>query len=109
LNPKSEENEKTYRMCPNFSEGRGRRVIKQITDEIDMRHQKGEHPRFGTTDTCPLVPVANITMEETVEHEGTGWFIEEYGAAQISMNLTNISITPVHITFDEVSKKTTAQ
>ncbi len=36
-----------------------------------------------------------------------GWFIEEYGVAQISMNLTNINITPVHIAFDEVSKKAT--
>lgn len=34
-----------------------------------------------------------------------GWFIEEYGVAQISMNLTNINITPVHIAFDEVCKK----
>jgi len=34
-----------------------------------------------------------------------GWFIEEYGIAQISMNLTNIGITPVHIAFDEVCKK----
>jgi len=34
-----------------------------------------------------------------------GWFIEEYGVAQISMNLTNISITPVHVAFDEVSEK----
>jgi glutamate formiminotransferase/formiminotetrahydrofolate cyclodeaminase len=34
-----------------------------------------------------------------------GWFIEEYGVAQISMNLTNINITPVHIAFDEVCNK----
>jgi glutamate formiminotransferase / formiminotetrahydrofolate cyclodeaminase len=34
-----------------------------------------------------------------------GWFIEEYGIAQISMNLTNIRVTPVHIAFDEVCKK----
>jgi glutamate formiminotransferase / formiminotetrahydrofolate cyclodeaminase len=34
-----------------------------------------------------------------------GWFIEEYGVAQISMNLTNISITPVHVAFDEVCRK----
>jgi glutamate formiminotransferase / formiminotetrahydrofolate cyclodeaminase len=34
-----------------------------------------------------------------------GWYIEEYGFAQISMNLTNISVTPVHIAFDEVCKK----
>jgi glutamate formiminotransferase/formiminotetrahydrofolate cyclodeaminase len=34
-----------------------------------------------------------------------GWYIEEYGIAQISMNLTNIRITPLHIAFDEVCKK----
>ncbi len=34
-----------------------------------------------------------------------GWFIEEYGIAQISMNVTNISVTPVHIAFDEVCRK----
>jgi glutamate formiminotransferase / formiminotetrahydrofolate cyclodeaminase len=34
-----------------------------------------------------------------------GWYIKEYGIAQISMNLTNISITPVHLAFDEVCRK----
>ena len=38
-----------------------------------------------------------------------GWFIEEYGIAQISMNLTNISITPLHIAFDEVWRKAEAR
>lgn len=38
-----------------------------------------------------------------------GWFIEEYGIAQISMNLTNINKTPVHIAFDEVCKKADAR
>ena len=38
-----------------------------------------------------------------------GWYIEEYGIAQISMNLTNISITPVHIAFDEVCLKAEAR
>ena len=37
--------------------------------------------------------------------KAVGWFIEEYGVAQISMNLTNIKVTPVHIAFDEVCKK----
>jgi glutamate formiminotransferase/formiminotetrahydrofolate cyclodeaminase len=35
---------------------------------IDMRHHAGAHPRFGALDVCPLVPVAGITMEETVEY-----------------------------------------
>lgn len=34
-----------------------------------------------------------------------GWYIEEYGVAQISMNLTNISVTPVHVAYDEVFRK----
>jgi glutamate formiminotransferase/formiminotetrahydrofolate cyclodeaminase len=34
-----------------------------------------------------------------------GWFIEEYGIAQISMNLTNIRVTPLHIAFDEVCER----
>ena len=33
-----------------------------------------------------------------------GWFIEEYGIAQVSMNLTNIHITPTHVAFDECVK-----
>lgn len=36
--------------------------------------------------------------------KGIGWFIEEYGIAQVSMNLTDISITPLHIAFDEVCR-----
>jgi glutamate formiminotransferase/formiminotetrahydrofolate cyclodeaminase len=34
-----------------------------------------------------------------------GWYIKEYGMAQISMNLTDITVTPVHVAFDEVCKK----
>jgi len=36
--------------------------------------------------------------------KGIGWYIEEYGIAQLSLNLTNISITPMHIAFDESCK-----
>jgi glutamate formiminotransferase/formiminotetrahydrofolate cyclodeaminase len=104
---------KIIECVPNFSEGRDKNIIKQITNEIekidgvklldvdpghatnrtvvtmvgtpdevleaafqavkkaqeliDMRHHSGAHPRFGATDVCPLIPVSNITMEETVE------------------------------------------
>lgn len=44
------------------------RAIRKAAEVIDMRKHKGAHPRFGATDVCPLVPVANITMEETVEY-----------------------------------------
>ena len=203
-------------------------AIKKAGELIDMSKHKGEHPRMGATDVCPLIPVANITMEETAvyaqqlakrigelqlpvylyeaaqpkkersnlsviragEYEGffkkikqpewkpdfgpaefdakrgatvigardflvayninlnttstrranaiafdvreagrnieadgkkinqpgtlksvkaIGWFIEEYGVAQISMNLTNINITPVHVAFDEVCNKANAR
>lgn len=33
--------------------------------------------------------------------KGIGWYIEEYGIAQLSLNLTNIRTTPVHVAFDE--------
>ena len=42
--------------------------VKKAKELIDMRKQKGTHPRMGATDVCPLVPVSNITMEETVEY-----------------------------------------
>lgn len=217
------------------------RAIARATELIDMSQHTGEHPRFGATDVCPLVPVSGVTMEETVdyarelgrrlgeelglsiycyenaatvperhnladvrhgEYEGLaarledpdwkpdfgpatfnphsgatavgargflvaynvnlnttstrranaiafdvrergrpkrigdpltgeiqrddqgeqvwipgslekvkaiGWFIEEYRVAQISMNLTDIKVTPVHIAFDEVSNRAQAR
>ena len=44
------------------------RAVKKAAELIDMTKHKGAHPRFGATDVCPLVPVSNITMEETVEY-----------------------------------------
>ncbi len=202
-------------------------LIKKASELIDMRNHQGEHPRFGATDVCPLVPISGITMEETVKYahklakrvgeelaipvycyenaakeekrknlancrsgeyeglkeklndaawkpdfgsaifneqvqksgataisardfliaynvnlnststrranaiafdireagrlvkengvekrtpgklkavKGIGWFIDEYGIAQISYNLTNISITSMHVAFDETCK-----
>lgn len=43
-------------------------LIAKCQELIDMRGHHGDHPRFGATDVCPLVPVANITMEETAEY-----------------------------------------
>ena len=211
-------------------------AIKVASEKIDMIKHKGEHPRFGATDVCPLIPVSNITFDELIpyaeklakrvsdnldipvylyeyaakeekrknlanvrsgEYEGLeekiskkgwkpdfgknfnkksgataigvrdfliayninlntkstrlanaiafdvrekgrikrkghpvigeivydkngnpenipgslkhvkaiGWYIDEFGIAQISMNLTNITETPIHTVFDEVSKK----
>jgi len=50
-----------------------------------------------------------ISVPGTLKNvKAIGWYIEEYGIAQISMNLTNISVTPVHIAFDEVCRKADA-
>jgi glutamate formiminotransferase/formiminotetrahydrofolate cyclodeaminase len=43
------------------------RAIKKAAQVIDMSKHKGEHPRMGATDVCPLIPIANITMEETAK------------------------------------------
>lgn len=43
-------------------------AIKKASEVIDMSTHKGEHPRMGATDVCPLIPIANITMVETVEY-----------------------------------------
>jgi len=43
------------------------RAIKTASELIDMSKHSGEHPRMGATDVCPLVPIAGISMEETVE------------------------------------------
>lgn len=40
-------------------------AIRKAAQLIDMSRHKGEHPRMGATDVCPLVPVAGISMEET--------------------------------------------
>lgn len=214
------------------------RVIKKAAELIDMSKHKGEHPRMGATDVCPLVPVSGITMEETIQFaeklakrvgeelnipaylyeyaakedyrrnladirngeyegiadritqdkwkpdygpakfnpqtgntaigardfliaynvnlnttstrranaiafdvrekgrtkkdenmkpikdengefivepgllksvKGIGWYIEEYGIAQISLNLTNTKVTPLHIAFDTVCERATAR
>ena len=43
-------------------------AIKKASELIDMRKHKGEHPRMGATDVCPLIPVSGITMEETAAY-----------------------------------------
>lgn len=217
------------------------RAIREAARTIDMRGHRGEHPRMGATDVCPLVPLSGITLEEAAalarrlaqrvgtelgipvylyeaaqpnaarrnladirqgEYEGLeqkladpawapdfgpaafnpksgatvigardflvaynvnlnttstrranavafdvrevgrpkreghpltgktltdaqgnpvmipgslkavkaiGWFIEEYGIAQVSMNLTDLSETPLHVAFEEVSRRAEAR
>lgn len=75
---------------------------------FDVR-EKGRQQREGNPLTGPIVRDENGKAVWTPGAlkcvKGIGWFIEEYGVAQISMNLTNISITPVHVAFDECDKR----
>lgn len=43
-------------------------AIKKASTIIDMSKHKGEHPRMGATDVCPLIPISNISMEEVVKY-----------------------------------------
>jgi glutamate formiminotransferase/formiminotetrahydrofolate cyclodeaminase len=42
-------------------------AISTASELIDMSRQKGEHPRIGATDVCPIIPVANVTKDECVK------------------------------------------
>lgn len=42
------------------------RAIAKAQELIDMRNQKGEHPRIGATDVCPLIPLVDVTMADCV-------------------------------------------
>lgn len=56
----------------------------------------------------PVVNEHNEPIWQPGTLKGTkaiGWFIDEYGIAQVSMNITNISQTPLHVAFDEVDRK----
>jgi glutamate formiminotransferase/formiminotetrahydrofolate cyclodeaminase len=79
---------------------------------FDVR-EKGRAKRAGDPLTGPIVKDENghpVMIPGSLKCvKGIGWFIEEYGVAQISMNLTNISVTPIHVAFDEVCKKAEAR
>lgn len=77
---------------------------------FDVR-ERGRVKREGNPVTGKIVKDQNgkplMVPGSLKEVKAIGWYIEEYGVAQISMNLTNISVTPVHIAFDEVCNKAT--
>ena len=43
-------------------------LIQKAAELIDMSKHSGEHPRFGATDVCPLVPISGISMDETAKY-----------------------------------------
>ena len=79
---------------------------------FDVR-EKGRPMREGNPITGKIMKDEN---GNTIMKPGTlkackaiGWFIEEYGIAQVSMNMTNLSVTPLHVAFDEVCRAADAR
>jgi glutamate formiminotransferase/formiminotetrahydrofolate cyclodeaminase len=75
-------------------------MIKKALDLIDMRTHKGVHPRIGTVDVCPLVPLRSISMKETAEYarqlamkvaKELGIAVYCYGYAAYSENRKNLA------------------
>ena len=79
---------------------------------FDVR-EKGRPVREGNPITGKIKKDENgknIMQPGTLKcTKAIGWFIEEYGIAQVSMNITNISVTPLHVAFDEVCHKADAR
>jgi glutamate formiminotransferase/formiminotetrahydrofolate cyclodeaminase len=79
---------------------------------FDVR-ERGREKREGNPVTGKVVKDAEgnpVMIPGSLKAvKAIGWYIPEYGFAQISMNLTNMGITPVHIAFDEVSRKAEAR
>lgn len=79
---------------------------------FDVR-EKGRPVREGNPIVGKIVKDADgnpIMRPGTLKAtKGIGWFIEEYGIAQVSMNLTDIATTPLHVAFDEVCRKADAR
>jgi len=78
----------------------------------DIR-EKGRIKREGETLSGAIVKDANgntLWTPGTLKHvKAIGWYIEEYGVTQVTMNITNITETPLHIAFDETAKAADAR
>lgn len=73
--------------------GRPMREGNPIVGKI-IKDEKGEPVmKPGTLKACKAI----------------GWFIDEYGIAQVSMNMTNLAVTPLHVAFDEVCRAADAR
>ena len=79
---------------------------------FDVR-EKGRPMREGGLLTGkPLKDAEGNTIMQPGTLKATkaiGWFIDEYGIAQVSMNMTNLNVTPLHVAFDEVCRAAAAR
>ena len=79
---------------------------------FDVR-EKGRPMREGNpiigkkllyADGTPIMKPGTLKCTKAI-----GWYIDEYGIAQVSMNMTNINVTPLHVAFDEVCRAAAAR
>ena len=79
---------------------------------FDVR-EKGRPMREGNPIVGKIVKDENgepVMIPGTLKDcKAIGWFIEEYGIAQVSMNMTNLATTPLHVAFDEVCRAADAR
>ena len=79
---------------------------------FDVR-EKGRPMREGNPIVGKIVKDENgepVMIPGTLKDcKAIGWFIEEYGIAQVSMNMTNLTTTPLHVAFDEVCRAADAR
>ena len=79
---------------------------------FDVR-EKGRPMREGNPITGKIIKDENgkpVMKPGTLKAcKAIGWFIEEYGIAQVSMNMTNLAVTPLHVAFDEVCRAADAR
>ena len=79
---------------------------------FDVR-EKGRPMREGNPITGKIIKDENgnpVMKPGTLKAcKAIGWFIEEYGIAQVSMNMTNLAVTPLHVAFDEVCRAAEAR
>lgn len=74
---------------------------------FDVREKGRPMREGGKVDGKPVKDENGNTVMIPGTLKGTkaiGWFIDEYGIAQVSMNITDVNKTPLHVAFDEVSR-----
>lgn len=79
---------------------------------FDVR-EKGRPMREGNPIVGKIIKDENgepVMIPGTLKAcKAIGWFIDEYGIAQVSMNMTNLAVTPLHVAFDEVCRAADAR
>src|SRR2546428_1076518 len=76
---------------------------------FDVREQGRIRTADGTRSGKPVLDERGEPVREPgmLKHvKAIGWFVKEYGIAQVSMNLTNITETPLHVAFDACVEST---